>query len=675
MTAFTLEVLDSAGDTLLSFDDNTIVSFKLIESLSGIRPDLESRGLDKNAFFLDQEEQLWSPFASVSQPGLSDTIPRELSSDEGLEPPYRLKIRTLVTFPDLTPSIFTGLSIRLTIGDVVSSPSYVQGTGVRTGVSSPRYVQGTGVRTGVSSPRSVLGTAVSSPRYVHGTIFKAVVMGGAGSAQAAFEFHVCPWIWYLAFSKKSRVMSGNSLDIINTIVGEYPPNLIPSPMLDTSKISSPPPSRDIVTQYQESDYAFMCRLLERDGLFFYVTHDDAGCNVVIGDSNSDFQGDILDVTPIDIHANQLYGSELFSDYVTNLNLTSQIVPEAYRMRDYDPDNASASLDATSPSSSSVLEIFDYPGGFNHLQDGMDNIAPRRAKTLKSFETLCAGFGKHPLFSPGVKVQMPVSTESTIAAEMQGEIYVIRQTVHELARDTYGIAVYNNAFELMPLDNDFSPAPITPTPMINGPMTGIVTTETSGEHIDVDDTFCPMIRYKWDVNFTGIRVRLAQGWAGGYHGMQILPRVGDEVIIQFLDGDIDRPVITGSLYNSASKALFDPTINEEMSAVSGTPGQFRYVSGIHDSGGNKILMYDQFGAERLMLVAAGSRDDVIAERYLLATTDRVDVTKNDKVEDVLNDYTIYIGGNLTVDVVGDIKFTAGGSILSHKAASSDMIERK
>lgn len=65
MTAFTLEVLDSAGDTLLSFNDNTIVSFKLVESLSGIRPDLESRGLDKNAFFLGQEEQLWSPFASA----------------------------------------------------------------------------------------------------------------------------------------------------------------------------------------------------------------------------------------------------------------------------------------------------------------------------------------------------------------------------------------------------------------------------------------------------------------------------------------------------------------------------------------------------------------------------------------------------------------------------------
>ena len=80
-------------------------------------------------------------------------------------------------------------------------------------------------------------------------------------------------------------------------------------------------------------------------------------------------------------------------------------------------------------------------------------------------------------------------------------------------------------------------------------------------------------------------------------MQILPRVGDEVLVEFLDGDIDRPVITGSIYNSASKALFDPTETNKISEITETDGQFRYVSGIHDAGGNQLLMYDQEGAER------------------------------------------------------------------------------
>ena len=116
----------------------------------------------------------------------------------------------------------------------------------------------------------------------------------------------------------------------------------------------------------------------------------------------------------------------------------------------------------------------------------------------------------------------------------------------LERSPVGLPVYKNAFDLMPIENDFSPAPITPSPKINGPMAAIITTTTTDEQIDVDDTFRPFIRYKWDKDNTGIRVRLAQGWAGANHGMQILPRVGDEVLVQFLDGNIDRPVVV-SLY--------------------------------------------------------------------------------------------------------------------------------
>ena len=228
---------------------------------------------------------------------------------------------------------------------------------------------------------------------------------------------------------------------------------------------------------------------------------------------------------------------------------------------------------------------------------------------------------------------------------------------------------------MPIENDFSPAPLTPTPFVKGPVTAIVTTSTAGEEIDVDENHRPMIRYKWDKDNLGIRVRLAQGWAGASHGMQILPRVGDEVIIEFLDGDIDRPVIVGSLYNSASKALYDATVSGEISGVSETEGQTKYVSGIHDSGGNQLLFYDKMGAERVMFVSTGSRDDMVADRLLTASYDRVDVTQNDRVEDVLNDYTLYIGGNLKIDVVGEITFACGGSLNIHEAASSDDIERK
>ena len=114
-------------------------------------------------------------------------------------------------------------------------------------------------------------------------------------------------------------------------------------------------------------------------MFFYFAHFQDDYHLVVGEDNSSFLGDILDVVPIDVANNQLQGSELFSDYVTNLNLQRQIVPEQYRTRDYDADNATASLDAKSPSEDSALEVFEYPGGFEDLADGLDNISPAGQK--------------------------------------------------------------------------------------------------------------------------------------------------------------------------------------------------------------------------------------------------------------------------------------------------------
>ncbi|MEC8086374.1 MAG: type VI secretion system tip protein TssI/VgrG [Pseudomonadota bacterium] len=653
MTAFKFEISNSEGDVEFSFEDEAIAAFWLAENLSGISPDLEKRSVNHGALnttsysydgsstqSVDTDiskreyEANWSPFTSSITHGFHDIATNDFNPHEQLTPPCRLRIRTTVDLTNMSPANYIGLPARLTIG-------------------CDEYL----------------------PRFFHGTIFRVTVLGGNGAEDAALEFLVCPWLWYLAYNKKSRIFSGTSLDIASQIIGDYPANLISAPSIDTSAVTTSLTSHDFVTQFGESDYAFISRLLERDGLFFYFAHFQDDYHLVVGEDNSSFLGDILDVVPIDVANNQLQGSELFSDYVTNLNLQRQIVPEQYRTRDYDADNATASLDAKSPSEDSALEVFEYPGGFEELADGLDNISPRRAKMLRSSETLCSGFGKHQLFMPGLKVAMPADPRHNVSTELLGATMLVRQTVHSLERSPVGLPVYKNAFDLMPIENDFSPAPITPRPTIKSPMTAIVTTLTSGETIDVDDTFRPMIRYKWDSDNRAIRVRLAQGWAGADHGMQILPRVGDEVLVEFLDGDIDRPVITGSLYNSASKALFDPTETNKISEITETDGQFRYVSGIHDAGGNQLLMYDQEGAEWVVFESAGTRDDMVAGRYLMASTDTVEVTKNDKVEDVLNDYTLYIGGNLKVDVVGDVRFVVGGSILSYEAEGPDDVKRK
>ncbi len=642
MANFKFEFFDASGDVMFSFVDREIIAFRLNESLSGIRPtfmnDREIAGIVGSSH--EQTGDMGAMSASFSnggEPGSSQSIPRDYTLTPALEPPYSLRIRLAARDIEKKMGELIGLTVKLTID-----------------------------------------CDGSKPRFLHGTTFKAVMLGGARSQDAALDLHICPWLWYLAFNRKSRIMSGTCMDVFNNIISEYPDNMISAPTVDASQISSQLASHEFITQYRESDYSFISRIMEEAGLFFYFVHEENSQKLVFGEKNADFLGDVLDVDPIKLASHQLVGSELFDDYVTNLNLQQQVVPQQYRARDYNADNASASLDAKSPSADSVLEVFDYPGGFEEMADGLDNVSPRRARMLKSFQTLCTGRGKNPLFMPGLKVKMPESSGPVyepMSAELKDKTYVIRQTMHSWERDENGLGRYWNFFDMMLFDNEFSPAPITPRPTIESPMTAIVTTMTAGEQIDVDDTFRPMIRYKWDQGNIGIRVRLAQGWAGANHGMQILPRVGDEVLVQFLDGNIDRPVVVGSLYNSASKALFDPTETDQFSEITKTQGQFRYVSGIHDRGGNKVLLYDQEGSERIVLETIGSRDDMVAGRYLMASTDRVEVTKNDKVEDVLNDYTLYIGGNLKIDVVGNIDFVVGGDVRNYKAKNSDVVRRK
>ena len=634
MTSFRLEIFDGGGDTEYAFLDTDITAFRMSETLSGIKSNLERKGIENRAPYTGNSDTSWSPFSQTGHIGLSDAIPRDLNLSNDIEPIYNLRIRTTPLESDVSPGDLMGCQAKLTIAE-----------------------------------------ESSNPRYIHGTIFKATVLGGATNRDTALEFNIYPWLWYLAFSKKSRILSGTSLEIIDTVLGEYPANLVASDTLDTSYVTSDLPSYEFVTQFEESDYSFICRLLERDGLFFYTIHEEDSYRIAVGNDGTAFAGDILDIVPIDIFSGSSNGGNLFSDYVTNLNLKTEITPDQYVARDYNASNAGASLDAKSPASDSVLSVFEYPGGFDDLSYGMDDLTPRRLKMLKSFETICSGLGKQPLFMPGVKVQLPINPTHPLASDLIGAVFYVRQVVHDLSRSEDGTPLYRNAFEMGPIENEFSPAPITPIPKINAPMSAIVTTLSSGETIDVDDEFRPLIYFKWDPNETELRVRLAQGWAGSDHGMQILPRVFDEVLVSFLDGHIDRPVIVGSLYNSASKALFDPTENDQISTITETEGQFRYVSGIHDSGGNQILLYDKSGSERMVQLASGSRDDMTAERHLTAATDRVDVTENDKVEDVLNDYTLYIGGNLQVEVVGDVSFAVGGDYIVDKQASASNIKRK
>ena len=172
---------------------------------------------------------------------------------------------------------------------------------------------------------------------------------------------------------------------------------------------------------------------------------------------------------------------------------------------------------------------------------------------------------------------------------------------------------------------------------------------------------PQVSFKWDAAKTKVRLRLGQGWAGATHGMQVLPRLGDEVLVMFIDSHPDRPIIVGSVYNSRSKMLYDPTKSNEFSAITEASGPYRRLTGMHDAGGNQVLLFDAKGAQRLVTTAGKDRDDLVANRWTTASYQTVEYVHDSKTEEIGGDYTLTIGGNMSVLVKGDVTVTIGGSV--------------
>jgi len=229
MANFKFEFFDASGDVMFSFVDREIIAFRLNESLSGIRPtfmnDREIADIVGSSH--DQTGDMGVMSASFSnggEPGSSQSIPRDYTVTPALEPPYSLRIRLAAWDIEKKMGELIGLTVKLTID-----------------------CEG------------------SKPRFLHGTTFKAVMLGGARSQDAALDLHICPWLWYLAFNRKSRIMSGTCLDVFNNIISEYPDNMISAPPVDTSQISSQLASHDFIIQYRESDYSFISRIMEEAG--------------------------------------------------------------------------------------------------------------------------------------------------------------------------------------------------------------------------------------------------------------------------------------------------------------------------------------------------------------------------------------------------------------------------
>lgn len=499
---------------------------------------------------------------------------------------------------------------------------------------------------------SNIGALATSPatlrmggRLVHGVVLFAAYRDECVGDRRTLEVLIGPWTALMAYSRRRRVWKGSSVEIFRKLVDEYAQAYggAPSVKGDGTDLIE----RDFVMQMDESDLNFASRLLERDNIFLNFNHSGEDTEILVCQQNQDAKLDTLDGRFFRISHNRDDIVETMDDVLTDMGMRSRTVPDRYQMRDYNPQNAAARLVAQYPAEDSVHQVYDYPGGFQKLTSGVDVMAKRRMNAYTHqhwflrIESIC------PEVMPGAVLSLPLEGANRLPGVTPADRFMPILVRHELhRRRPDGAAVFRNVFEALRTDIAYSPSPLPVQPRLHSPQLATVVAGNEDELVDIDQHVCAMVVFKWDdqAKPTPVRVRIAESWAGGRWGTMFWPRAGDEVLIGFIDGDLDRPCIMGSLYNSRSKPAYQPA--GQTDGILPTPVNNRLLAGVTDRGGNGVLLYDK-------------RDDELV--VVSAKKQRGDFTGGDFHDLTYGSRTIKVGGDLDLKVMGNFNITVGGTV--------------
>jgi type VI secretion system secreted protein VgrG len=295
-----------------------------------------------------------------------------------------------------------------------------------------------------------------------------------------------------------------------------------------------------------------------------------------------------------------------------------------------------------------MEMYDYPGGYDDKGQGTA-MAKVREEAEQARDNRRSAIGSAPSLFPGSKMTLAEHPTSSENIE-----YLVLRCTHSYVDQTYSSSggsptAYSGSYELMDATRQFRSPLATRKAIVQGPQSALVVGK-DGEEIDVDEQGRICVQFYWDrKKKPSRRVRVAQFWAGKVRGALFLPRIGDEVLIQYEDGDPDRPIVVGSVYNGANTP---PTSLPAKKTHSGILTK----SSKNSDGYNMLMFDDTAGSERVKL---RSQKDLM---FKALNNEQRDIL-NDQVENIGNDETINVGypkgeGNLTFNVKTKVTINVG-----------------
>jgi type VI secretion system secreted protein VgrG len=488
-------------------------------------------------------------------------------------------------------------------------------------------------------------------RYFDGLV-TSFTYAGLVNNRATYDIVLRPWLWVLSHHVQCKIFQGKTVpDIIKEVFraakfDDFEDKLKRSDYL----------TLEYCVQYRESDFAFVSRLMEQEGIYFYFNHESNVHKMVLCDGATahtkfnDKYGDIKiarDENDTDI------GS--VSDWMLGQELQSG----QYTHNDYDLEKPNADLKKSKSMPQShkedSFEIYDYPGKYTEASAGTTYAGLRMEEQVAQFER-ASGKSRTRWIATGSLITLKDSKRQGHNRE-----YLIVECKSSVSAESgaEGQLSFQAEFHALGTANTFRTPRKTPKPYIRGPQTAFVVGK-SGEEIWTDKYGRVKVQFHWDRDGqndekSSCWVRCAQSWAGKSWGAVYIPRIGQEVIVHFLEGDPDRPIITGAVYNASSMppyALPDEATKSTLKSNSSKGG----------NGFNEIRFEDKAGSEEFY-VHAQKDQNIEVEKGDRSLTVKLGNEKHEVSQGKLTT-KIFGDTSLTVDTGNyDVKISTGSASLT------------
>ncbi|TCM86456.1 type VI secretion system Vgr family protein [Rhodovulum steppense] len=492
-----------------------------------------------------------------------------------------------------------------------------------------------------------VGGQGEEPRWFHG-LAAGFRMDRMQDGFALYEVVLRPWLWFLGNRSDNRIFQNMSVvEIVEEVFGAYP-----SASFEKRLQGSYAP-REYCVQYGESDLDFVQRLLEDEGIFHFFEHEEGGHRLILSDANASLKaaGGLEEVA----FEPDAFVSFHDGDYITRWQPCTSVVTGKYVQTDYDFEKPSADL-ATRADDPRGHEIDDgeryhYPGGYVQVSAG-DRRSRIRLEEVQAPARRAEATTTAPALKSGAKFKLtgfPREAENDAYMILRAE-YTLREEQYRSGQRTERLPQgYEARLVLAPVALPFRPERRARWPVMKGPQTATVV-GPAGAEIFTDKYSRVKVQFHWDRlggrdENSSCFVRVSSAWAGAGWGFIQIPRIGQEVIVDFLEGDPDRPLITGRVYNAEQMPPYGLPGNETQSG-------WKSMSSPGGGGWNELRFEDRKGSE---------------EVYFQAEKDHTELVKNDEtrtighdwVEDVGHDATQSVGHDRT-ESVGNDKSTSVGN---------------